>query len=101
VVRICERTWEPELPGVSCACDRRDRVPARGGEHAEHSKHERETADGTGPSCDSDTLRAGNATDWQVGEERVELALRQGCVEGFKPFFKLVRTEPPLGGRAP
>jgi len=100
-MRISERAWEPELSGVPGGSNRCRRMPDAAGERAEDGKHERDRAGRTGPPWDSDAHPAWRAADRQVGEERVEFAVRPACVQRFEPFLKLVCAETPLGRRVP
>jgi hypothetical protein len=103
VMLICERTWQAEMSGSSGARDDRERsVAAHEGEQAEDRQSQRYGTHGTDQACEPNTrLPPQRATDGDVDEERVELSVGPSRVQRFKPFFKLIPAEPPLGRGVP
>lgn len=69
------------------------------GQGAEHHENQRHTADSSDEASEPDARPPPSATEWEVGEECVEFTVGPGCVQRFKPLFKLVPAEPPLGHR--
>ena len=78
--------------------DRHSGAAARDGEHAEHPENKRHSTDSPDQASEPDTRPPQRATDWKVGEERLEFPVGPGCVQRFKPLFKLATAEPPLSG---
>jgi hypothetical protein len=97
-----ERTSQAEISESSATNDRDSGASTRDGEQTEHRKNQRHrtysTDQASGPNP---PLAAIGATDWDVDEERVELSVGPGCVQGLKSFFKLIRAEPALSRRVP
>ncbi len=92
----CQRTWEVEVARMSRPEDRGSGAAAHHGEHAEHRQNKRHSTDSPDQASEPDTRLPRRAIDRKVGEERVEFTVGPGCVQRFKPLFKLVPTEPPL-----
>ena len=100
-MRAGERTRQIEMSRPRTQ-GRDSTVAADDGEQAEHRNNERHGTHSTNRASEPTALLpTQRATDWDVHEERVEFAVSPGCVQRFKPFFKLVSGQPALGRRVP
>ncbi len=101
MMRAGERTRQVEMSGPRTQ-GRDSTVAAHDGEHTEHRNNERHGTHSTHRASEPTTLLpTQRAPGWDVHEERVEFSVGPGCVQRFKPFFKLVSGQPPLGHRVP
>jgi len=68
-------------------------------QHAEHRQQKRRGADRTDQTGEPHTRPAQRATDWQVGEESVQLNDGPRRIDPIKPLSELVHAEPTFSGR--
>lgn len=66
------------MPQMATANDCHGGMHSRKREHPEHTKHERHNDAGGDPGSDSQARLSRRASDRQVGDERIEVAIGSG-----------------------